>query len=495
MQKEKQNEKKKTMPIHELSEDNVTSIQQILHQTSDLKTREITVNGVSGVLIFLDSVADTEKIQQSIIEPLSRMQGAPVAQSITNAEVKKIRELHEAAGEMVQGKCLLSLDHSAEIYCMNVESEIKRTPEEPYNEKVVRGTHEGFVDNMNQNLGLIRRRIEDENLVFKQYIIGKKSNTKVVIVYMDDIVNKEILAEVDRRIRSVKTDVVFSPGFMEEFMEDKSFSPFPQFLPTERPDRTKAHLMDGRIALLAEGSSTALIMPVTFLSFFQSPDDFNSRLFAGSFFRMLRIISFLVAMTLPAAYIAVIGFHFEILPSELVIPIKTSLEGIPFPPIIEAFIMVFTIELIREAGVRLPTPIGQTIGIVGGLVIGDAVVNAGFISNVMVIVIAVTAVASFTVPTYEMGASIRILTFPLMVAASLLGFLGIVMGLIIILLHLCKLESLGTPYFSPFAPLNVEGLKDSIIRFPLWKQNKRPQDALPQEKNKLDKTRGWKKKK
>ncbi|SFD46697.1 spore germination protein KA [Bacillus sp. OV194] len=480
-------------PVDSAAAKNLEFVNQVLHQSSDLKTRDINHNGSAGIVIYLESIADTEKIQNSILEPLNRQPKINIMAGITNAEMIQLNDLNEAIKKLLMGNCLLLLDGMDSVYAINVQLEITRPPEEPYNEKVVRGSHEGFVENINQNLGLIRRRIENESLVFKQYILGKKTKSKVVIAYMDDLVNQEILAEVDRRICSISTDMIFSPGFMEEFLENKSFSPFPQMLPTERPDRTMAHLMDGRIALLAEGSATALILPVTFLSFFQSPDDFNSRLLSGSFFRLLRMVSFLVAMTLPAIYIAIIGFHFEILPNELVLPIKSSLEGIPFPPIVEAFIMVFTIELIREAGVRLPTPIGQTIGIVGGLVIGDAVVNAGFISNVMVIVIAVTAVASFTVPTYEMGASIRILTFPLMIAASLLGFLGIVMGLMVILLHLCKLESIGTPYFSPFGPFNLSGLKDAIVRFPIWKLNDRPMDTLPQKIKKQNKTRGWNK--
>ncbi|MDM5339861.1 spore germination protein [Fictibacillus enclensis] len=482
-------------PVTMNADENLHVIQSILHGTSDLKTRTITYQKSSGVIIYLESIADTEKIQQSVVEPLNRAmdEGGTVETVITNTELLFIEELHEGVGKLLTGSCLLSLDGMCGMYAVNVTNQLTRTPEEPTNEKVVRGSHEGFVDSLTQNLGLIRKRLENENLVVKQYVIGQSTNTKVALVYMDDLVNKEVLSEIFRRIESISVDMEFSPGYLEEFMEDKTFSPFPQMLPTERPDRTMAHLLDGRVAVLSEGTATALILPVTFLSFFQSPDDFNSRVLSGSFFRLLRMVSFLVAMTLPAVYIAIIGFHFEILPNELILPVKASLEGIPFPPIIEAFVMVFTIELIREAGVRLPTPIGQTIGIVGGLVIGDAVVSAGFISNVMVIVIAVTAVASFTVPTYEMGASIRILTFPLMIAASLLGFLGIVMGLMVILLHLCKLESIGTPYFAPFAPLNLSGLKDAVIRFPLWKMNNRAMDALPQKRSQRN-TKGWKKK-
>src|SRR5699024_5255241 len=203
--------------------------------------------------------------------------------------------------------------------------------------------------------------------------------------------------------------------------------------------------------------------PVSFFSFFQSPDDYHKRPYVGSLFRILRFISFWGALIFPALYIAIIGYHFEIIPNELITLVKQSIETVPFPPFFEVLIMIITIELIREAGIRLPTSVGQTIGIVGGIIIGESVVNAGLVSNVVVIVVALTVIMSFTIPSYEMGNTIRLLSFPVMISAALFGFVGITLSFIIIFMHLCKLESFGTPYFSPLAPFSLQGMKDAFI--------------------------------
>src|SRR5699024_5275049 len=221
---------------------------------------------------------------------------------------------------------------------------------------------------------------------------------------------------------------------------------FPKKLYTERPDRAASYLEEGKIAVMMDNSSSACIVPISFFAFFQSPDDYNGQILDGMVFRLLRLACFFGALTFPALYIAVITFHFEIIPFEMITLVKNSIETVPFPPFYEAFIMIVTIELIREAGIRLPSPIGQTIGIVGGIIIGEAVVTAGLVSNVVVIVIALTAIMSFTISSYEMGNILRILSFPIMVAASLFGFVGIVASALIILFHLCKVKVLDTPY-------------------------------------------------
>jgi spore germination protein KA len=245
---------------------------------------------------------------------------------------------------------------------------------------------------------------------------------------------------------------------------------------------------------LSEGDPTALIMPVTLFAFYQSPDDYHSRWFVGSFVRTIRFTSFLLAIQLPAIYIAVVSFHPEVLPVDLVYTLKASLDKVPFPPIMEALLMELTLELIREAGIRLPSPVGQTIGIVGGLVMGDAVVRAGLVSYTMVIVVALTAISSFVVPSNEMSTSIRIIRFPLMIAGATFGFFGIVFGMMLVLIHLTKLQSFGTPYFAPAAPLRLKDMKDTFLRLPIWKMNQRPRDSHPRRlKQEDDSSRRWKK--
>jgi spore germination protein KA len=251
--------------------------------------------------------------------------------------------------------------------------------------------------------------------------------------------------------------------------------------------------MEGRVAIMVEGSPTALMAPSTFFMFYQAPDDYNMRWYTGTFVRLIRLASFIIAIGLPAFYIAVVAFHFEVIPDELIMPVKSSINEIAYPPLLEALVMVIIIELIREAGIRLPQPIGQTIGIVGGLVIGDAVVRAGLVSNLMVIVIALTAIASFVVPSNELSTSLRLLTFPLIILAGSLGFVGIIFGMMMILIHLTRLESFGTPYFAPIAPLRLKDLKDTFIRMPIYKMNNRPKDSRAIKRKAIEPSREWKK--
>ncbi|MBS4219380.1 spore germination protein [Bacillus sp. FJAT-49711] len=490
--KKNKNDVKKETFMFPTIDENVLYFRDALYNTDDLKTRTIRFNGIPGVIIYLETIANSEELQRSLLIPLSQ---ANTEQSIdtiiTSSQFSKTSNMNIAVTTILKGNSVLFFEHGTEFYILNTLQLHSRSPEEPENEKIVRGSHEGFVGNLKINLNLIRMRIQNRCLKIEYVDLGWETNTQVAIVYLEEIANPELVDEIRKRIKSISSDMIFSPGYIEEFIEDKPLSPFQQILYTERPDRVEAHLVEGRIAIFSEGTSDVSIMPVSFFAFFQSPDDFNIRFYAGSVFRLLRFLSFWGAITLPSIYIAVISFHFELIPNDVITVVKSSIENIPFPPFIEALIMAVTIELIREAGIRLPSPIGQTIGIVGGLIIGESVVNAGLVSNVMVIVIALTAIMSFTIPSYEISNTARLLSLPIMIAAATLGFVGIIFCLMIIVIHLCKLESLGTPYLAPFAPLKIPNLKDSIVRFPIWMLNKRPKNIKPQKIIKQSRSREW----
>ncbi|WP_260288443.1 spore germination protein [Peribacillus aracenensis] len=477
--------------IYSNIEENFEYFQHSFNYSSDLKKREINYNGKNGIILYLETVVDTEKLKTDILTPLTTKKNIPLELLISSAELKKTNNLNQAVSKILYGMSIVFIENENQVYMLNSSKIIERSPEEPTNEKIVRGSHEGFIENINTNLFLIRKRIVNRQLTIRYMELGEESNTKLALVYMEGLADSSVVKEVERRLSFASSDMLFSPGYIEEFIEDNPFSPFPHTLYTERPDRAMSHLMEGRVIIFADGSADVIIVPVTFFVFLQSPDDFNTRVYTGSFFRLLRLISFFISLTFPALYIAIIGFHFEVIPNDIIVLVKGSVEGIPFPPLIEALIMVFTIELIREAGVRLPTPIGQTIGIVGGLILGDAVINAGLISNFMVIIIAITAVASFTIPSYELSSTVRLLTFPLMVAASTLGLLGIVIVIMFIVAHLCMLESFGKPYFAPIAPLDISALKDTFVRFPIWQLNKRSRDLNPKKILRQHDTRGW----
>lgn len=473
-------------------EENITYIRKAFVKTDDLYIREILLANKRGVLIFLETMAETETIERTLLIPLKKSKRKQnIDNLITNVEKSKTNVLKEVVTELINGACVLLLEGELNGYVFQTPKEHLRSPEEPENEKIVRGSHQGFIESLDVNLYLIRSRLRSPNFKINYLQLGDESKSKIAILYLDNIANPEMVEEVKRRVSSISIDSIIAPGYIEEAIEEYPLSPFPQNLFTERPDRLKAHLMEGRIAIMVEGSADAIILPVTFFSFFQSPDDYNSRYYEGSFFRILRIVSFFGALILPALYVAIVGFHFEIIPFDMITLMKSSTERVPFPPFSEALLMVITIELIREAGIRLPSPIGQTIGIVGGLIIGDAVVNAGLVSNLMVIVIALTAIMSFAISSYEIGNVVRILSFPILIGASTLGFVGIVFSLLIIVIHMCKLETLGVPYLSPFSPFNKEGIKDSLVRFPLWLLNRRSKNLHPKIELRQKQVRGW----
>ncbi|GGF16709.1 germination protein KA [Halobacillus andaensis] len=467
---------------------NIDYILYALKRTEDLKVR-ILKKG-DAALLYFEPLVDQEKVQASIFTPIE-IGKVDSIHEIPNA--KETRNLEEAVNSLLRGHAIYIEDDNRRISQFNVTSVFNRNVDEPANEKVVRGAHDGFVENIMVNINLVRKRIEHRDLKVKFYRVGKKTNTNLAILYMEGIADPEVILKMEERIKSIDADKVQSPGYIEEFIEDSAWSPFPQMLNTERPDRVVANLMEGRVALFTEGSPTSLIAPSTFFMFYQAPDDYNTRWYTGTFIRLIRLASFLIAIGLPALYIAIVSFHFEVIPDDLIAPIKSSINEIAYPPVFEALVMVVIIELIRESGIRLPSPVGQTIGIVGGLVIGDAVVRAGLVSNVMVIVIALTAISSFVVPSNELSTTLRLLTFPLIGLSATLGFVGLIFGFLFIAVHLTKLESFGVPYFAPIAPLRLTDLKDTFVRLPIFMLKTRPKDAHPLNDKAIEDSRKWKK--
>lgn len=475
-------------------DENIEYIYKSFSHSSDLKKKEITFHNKKGYIIYLETMADTREIEETLLAPLKNAnENKDIKNIITNVDFNITNDLNEVINELLKGGCSLLVTGEQNIYTLVLPQKSSRDPDEPTIERAVRGSHQGFVESLDKNLNLVRLRIENKNLKFQYYQLGEEANKNVAIIYLSNIANEDLVKDVEKKLLSISMDSIFSPGYIEECIEENPFSPFPQNLFTERPDRLEAHLMEGRVAIMTEGSTNAIILPVTFFSFFQSIDDFSERIYAASIFRLLRIFSFWGALFFPPLYVAVVGFNFEIIPFEMISLVKNSISSVPFPPVIEALLMAVTIELIREAGIRLPSPIGETIGIVGGLIIGEAVVNAGLVSNVVVIVIALTAIMSFTNPSYEMGNTVRVLSFPIMVAATMFGFFGITICLLLILMHLSKIESFGVPYLSPLSPFHLSGLKDAVVRLPIWTMKKRPVELETKKEIRQHMSREWEK--
>lgn len=360
---------------------------------------------------------------------------------VSIGHIRTVSDWKQIEAAILNGECMLFVDKQTEAYIFNTANFPKKSLDDTLIESSLSGAHIGFTETRSDNVALIRNHIHNRELKIKEMTVGSRGKLKLSILYLEDVANPNVLHELENRIRGLDVDSIINAGMLAEFIEDRPFSPFPQLYLTERPDFAAMEILQGRIVTVVDRSPSVIVGPATFDTFFKSIDDYSSRWLVASFIRIMRYFGFLIAIFLPAVYIATISFHVDIIPLKLLISVGISRERIAFPPFIEAFIMEITLEMLREAGVRLPAKIGQTVGIVGGIVIGQAAVEAGIVSNIMVIVVALTAIASFIIPSYEMGAAIRILRFPMMLAASFFGFVGLVVGLMTLIAHFKMITS------------------------------------------------------
>jgi len=455
-----------------LLETMIDKLKSTFHNSVDFTAKEISwPNEKYAILCYYSTMVNKRDVQEQVNVLKFQATVDEAKWTETMASMKEPFKMEKFTEYICHGETIIILMTEQQMVHLTLPEVPHRSPDEPINEHIVRGSHEGFIENVDVNIGLIRKRIRMPNLVVTKIEIGVETKTDVYYMYLDKVANTQSLLEVERRLKLMqdRTPSLYTAGEVGDFLEESVYSPFPQMLNTERPDRVFANLVEGKIAVLTNISPTVLIGPVTFFSFFQSPDDYNGRVLVGSFYRIVRIFSFIGAVFLPAFYIAIVSFHFEVLPLELSKKLKLDIGEIPYRPIIEAMVLEIIIELIREASIRLPQAIVQTIGIVGGLVIGDVIVSAGLVSNMMVIVVALTAISSYVVPSVEMNMSIRILRFPFMLAAAFMGFFGIVIGGLVLFVHLLNLSSLKSPYFSPIVPFEPKKIKKIFVRGPFVK--------------------------
>ncbi len=480
------------LPCSDSLEVNINKVKEILKDSGDIVYKEFMVGKEQKLpftLVYIDGMSDSNMLVSSVLNPLmvyareippeapklaEKLYDLVKYGTISTGEVDETDNINEAILSILIGDAALFLDGISKIIILGVKGWPARSVEEPTTEPVIRGPRDGFVETFRMNTALVRRRIRDPRLKLKQMKVGKRSQTDVGIFYIEGIVKKKLLHEVIRRIERIHVDAVLDSGYIEQFIEDNPYSPFPQIATTERPDEVAGELYEGRVAILVDNSPFALIVPTTINSLYQSPEDYYDRWIISTVLRVIRFIASFLALVMPSLYVVFTSYHTGILPTKLVLSIAASREGVPFPAIIEAFLMEFTLELLREAGLRLPSAIGNTVGIVGGLIIGEAAVRAGIVSPIMVIIVAITAIASFANPSYSLSVGFRLLRFALIAASGILGLYGLMLGLILILVHLVKLKSFNEPYLTPFVAVDWSDYKDTIYRAPLYKMVKRP---------------------
>lgn len=470
----------------ELSE-SVERLRQLLGGGSDLKIHNFETGPagcVRGALVFIDGLVDQKLIVEGVLRPLSlwRRDGpAPdpaalardaSAEALGVGDAETARTLDAAQEGVFSGDTAILFDGCPEVLVVSTKGWEKRGVSEPESETVVRGPREGFTENLRTNTALVRRKLKCGALRSERMTAGRRTHTEICLMYLADVADPRVVDEMRRRIGSLDVDAILESGYIEEYIEDAPFSPFATIGNTEKPDVAAAKILEGRVAVFVDGTPFVLTAPMLFIESFQTTEDYYTRPMYASLIRLLRFMGFFLTVFMPSVYIALTAFHQQLIPTTLLFTIANAREGTPFPVFIEAFIMLFAFEVLREAGIRLPRPVGQAISIVGALVMGDAAVSAGLVGAPVVITIALTAVSSFLVPSQNDAASIlRLLT---MILAALVGGYGVAMGLLAMLLHLGSLSSFGVPFFNGFYP--NRDLQDSFIRMPLWSMRRRPVD-------------------
>ncbi|CAB3390900.1 Uncharacterized membrane protein YfkQ [Kyrpidia spormannii] len=445
----------------------------------DVRFRWVQVGNRRGFVVWIYAPIGKELAQEGLLEPLATWDGPDISwdglervlQTVSLNTVKTVKEINAAIGN---GQAVLCVDGFDRAVAMDVMDFQGRVVEKAIVESVVRGPQEGFTESLETNLGLIRRRLKSPRVKVEYMTLGRVSKTTVALVYIQGIVKPGFVEECRERLQRIDVDSILDSEYIEELIDDAPFSPFPTIEYTERPDRLAAEALQGRVGIIVDGSPNALLVPAIFVNFLQSPEDYFERYTMAAAVRLLRHLFFWMALLLPATYVALLSYHQEMIPTTLLMTLMSTHEQIPFPSVVEALIMEITFEALREAGIRLPKAVGQSVSIVGALVIGEAAVAAGIVSPAMVIIVALTGIASFTIPSYNIAITLRILRFPMTIMAGVLGLYGIIIAVLILWTHLVSLRSFGVPYLSPIAPFMWPDIKDVFTRPPWWQMRHRP---------------------
>ncbi|WP_018395292.1 spore germination protein [Bacillus sp. 37MA] len=467
---------------------NLEDIKRITGNSPDIVIRKINIGyqaKIDAAVLFVKGLVDSRAVDDFFIE--SMMKSNPLQEKLTLqdmmdliadkviplGQVQSMRNQVEVIDSLMAGNTIILIDGIDEALTVGTQGGEKRSIQEPTTHISIRGSKEGFTETNETNLAMVRRIIKSPDLWVESMTIGQVTKTDVSIMYLKGIAKEDIVQEVRTRLNRIDIDGILESGYVEQLIEDQTMTPFPTIENTERPDMVAGNLLEGRIAIFINGTPFVLLVPALFVEFFQTIEDYGSRFDIANGLRYIRVLAFFISLTGPALYVAATTFHQEMIPTQLVFIIAAQREAVPFPAVVEALIMELTFEILREAGLRLPKAIGSTVSIVGALVIGQAAVQAGIVSPAMVIVVSITAIASFATPAYAMAISARLIRFAFIISAATFGFFGLILAFFLMIVHLCSLRSFGVPYMSPFAPFYPSNFKETFFRRPLWAMNER----------------------
>jgi spore germination protein len=498
-------ENKITLSLSPSLEENIRLIEMLFKNCADLVKREvhmgkkhplrIYVTYIDGLInrntieeYFLQNIINDQEVDHLADLIKKNPEQAILQRFSSSLDIREEDNMDNLIRAVLSGDTLIFVENGTKALILSARTWPARGVSAPEGEAVVRGPRDGFVETMRFNTALIRRRIKDTKLKIETTTMGTRSRTDISIVYMEDIVKQELIDEVKKRLDKYVIDGIFDSGYVEQLIEDSWKSPFPQTQATERPDKAAASLLEGKVVILVDNSPFAVIVPTSLNSFYQASEDYYQRWQIMSFTRILRYIVSFLSFALPGLYLAILNFHPAMLPTTIAVSIAASRDGIAFLSVLEIIIMETAFELLREAGIRLPGPIGHAIGLVGGIIIGQSAVEAKLISPMIVIIVALTAIATFAIPDYNLTSAFRLIRYAFIVICSLFGLYGFLIGILLLLAHLASLESFGAPYLSPYtAGKENEGadFRDTLVRFPLFMLNRRPTYAKDNQKTRL----------
>ena len=465
---------------------NIEYIEEVMRDCNDLIKKEFQTGREKNTkiyILYIDGLVNVDMIQESIVKPLL-LEGGGYEKDvldqriIESADRKWISKMEEAVTGVLSGCTVLFIDGISQAVLISTKFFPNRGVQTADQEASVVGPKDSFNESLRTNTALIRRRIRDTRLKVIQKQVGTRSKTDYALMYIEDLAPEEVVSRVEEEIGEICVDGMFDSGMMEQFLEKKCKTPFPMYQLTQRPDKTASGLMEGRVAVIVDNSPMVILLPVTIHMFFQASDDYYNRWETATFARILRYISAFLAVGLPGFYVAIAGFHPEILPTPFLLALVSAREGVPFPVVVEVILMEVAFELLREAGIRLPGQLGGTIGVVGGLIVGQTAVEAHLVSTIVVVVVALTAIASFSIPNEIFTGAFRLLKFFLVFMCAVWGLYGFFLGFLAVFLHLFHLESYGVPYMYPTAAKGdgkVTAVQDYVVRAPLSHMKLRPE--------------------
>lgn len=468
--------------------DNLNIIKQKTGNSSDVVIREIKIGenyDMRTAIVYIEGIVDNQSIQEYMLQSIMKDNNKNEINRynvidlfskdiMTIGNISPITNFDDLFGALMAGNTLILVDGVEQALSASTAGGEKRSIAESTTEMVVRGPKGAFTESLGTNTAMVRRIIKTPDLWMESIKVGRVTKTDVTFMYIHGIANNKVVNEVRERLERIDIDSILESGYIEQLIEDQTATPFPTVYNTERPDVVAGNLLEGRIAIFVDGTPFVLIAPAVFIQFFQSAEDYYARFDIATSIRLLRILMFMISLIAPATYVAVTTFHQEMVPTTLIVAIAAQREAVPFPAFVEALLMELTFEILREAGIRLPKAIGSAVSIVGALVIGQAAVQASIVSPAMVIIVSITAIASFATPSFNMAISARLIRFLFMIGAATFGFYGIILCLLMMVVHLCSLRSFGIPYMSPFAPFTLVDNGDTVLRLPWWTLRQRP---------------------